>query len=449
MEIALIATFPLLLIYFAGDANAYNAFSHEQITRSAFEYLRSHPHAFSETDQWMSLGGKRAGLMEETLVRAAVDTDFKSDVWLGGWFHKPFTGARTSTSFAMFTRLMHFIVVNQRGDYWQSDGYAYRHGSHENNDAYLSTPSCTVVGKLSHALGGNNPAFPQHGIDLGTFNEGFEGRPKDWHEMFYGNNDADDAVFPPANVPAQAAFDAMLRSQRNTADITNSWTENLPLVTGIFSTGHLSRHYWRGEVTGLPNGLDLLGVTLHMAQDVTVPQHALGTSDWCHQELEDLADSLDCNTTKHIDITPYNQGNFGGSVYSQCHALYDDKLIAHAMATIPALNPAANIAMGERLREIAFHSSRWAWGDPRDFNSDDDMGTVLPNGREFTADHCSGLLKHREVRNQLRYQYNVAIAASVMIFELAAHDYEAPRAQARQQTLAVRLFNLFHLAGVY
>ncbi|MBI3542129.1 MAG: hypothetical protein HY075_02480 [Deltaproteobacteria bacterium] len=431
------------ILFFPKDAFCYNPFSHEMMTRNALNYLRSHAHVYADTDRWLGVEGAYQGFLEETLVRATVDTDYRTDVFLKAWFHDPFTGAQSGDTYAMFTRLQHFIDVTVPGKYWDKDGYNYNDSSRENNDGYLDYPSVTVWGSVSRALGGVNAAHPEHGIPLGKYNLGFKGTTKQWNNLFFYDNDANDAYFPPASTPAQMAFNALVKSDRAAGDFVDSWNDNIPVVTGLFSNGSYNHHYWRGEIKGLPKGFDLLGIVLHLTQDLTVPQHAEGTCDWCHQELEDLSDSLDCGTENKISIKAYDAGNFGAHITGQCGRLYDERIIADILASRPALNPSSNLSVGDRLKAIAFDSARWQWGAPE--NSWDDFATVLPNGTYFSGESCKELLREYWVRDQLKYQYNYAVAASAVMFELAAHAYEAPRQSLLQRFAPAQLFNLFNL----
>lgn len=425
------------LALFNSSAHAFNSLSHEQITRAAIAYLNTHPHVFNETDRWLSGLGKSESFMTETLVRGAVDADFRSDVWLTGWFHGPLTGASASAGFTLFTSMTHYLNVSTRGDYWDYDGYAYRHGSHANNDEYLNTLSTRVVGTASKALGGVQPLLPEHGASLPIYDMGFKGNARDWQNMFFGMNMASKAVFPPANVPAQLAYNALMASGRATEDRAESWTQRLPLVSGVFTTKYLDRHFWRGEIKSLPKAFDLLGLTLHMTQDLAIPQHTQGTADWCHTDLEKLFDKLICKTDVDTNETTYQNGSFGGE-HLECNHLYDERDVGDILMELPALNPNLNISIGDRLKAIAKHSSRWHWGEPAD--SIDFVGTRFPNGIEATGNTCKDVLGDPEIYHWAKYQYNLAIASSVVMFELAAHNYESI-----SEKINLKTFNLLDL----
>jgi hypothetical protein len=410
----------VILWMIPSKALAYNSLTHQLITRNAFDYLRSHKNTYSETSKWTASQN-----VEDILIRADVDADYRTDFWMTGIFHSSFAGAQSDGHSAFFTSLLHFINVTVPGNYWNSDGYAYRNSGGQGNDGYLGSLTLTVQGELSAVFGGSNHEHPQHGAALGPYNVGFQASSNAWQQLFFGGASMKNAILPPANVPAQLAYNAMLVSPRASVDRTESWNETVPLITGLTSTGYLQRHYWRGEAAGYPKNLDMLGMTLHMAQDMTVPQHAEGTTDWCHQDLEDLADRLACNTNSQPGTGIYDDGTFTSENYSGCTSLYDERLVKSMLESLSEVRP-AEIGSGstifDKLREIALLSARWQWGEPN--NATDFLETRLPDGSEFFGDTCNDLIKEKAVQNQLRYQYNLAVAATVSLFEMAAHDYE-------------------------
>ncbi len=401
-------------------AFGYNALTHEQITYSAFNYLESNNHFFQETQYWLSGLGNQKDFMKEILVRAAVDADYKLDLWLDGWFHPPSAGGKMNGGSTFFTSMFHHVNVTIPGVFWEHDGYAYRHSSKRGFDSYLATPSAYVRGDLSSGLGGHHHAHPPHGIPLGAYKDGFKGTEKQWKKLFFGDNEATDAVFPPAHVPADIAFQKMLFSPRAKEDRSESWNARIPLVTGFFSDTTLTRHYWRGEVEQLPVGFDLLGLTMHMMQDVTMPHHTFGVADYCHVELENLTDKLSCNN-QNLNMKSYSDGSFGSNVGS-CQSLYDPQMVKELVYQWEALNPGKQYSISQRILSIAHISSRWKWGEPN--NAMWFLGTELPDGRVLMADRCKDLMKKKPVHEQLKYQYNLAVAATVVLFELAAHEYE-------------------------
>ena len=274
---------------------------------------------------------------------------------------------------------------------------------------------------------------------LGAYKLGYKGTEKDWKKMFLSHQSVTATIFPPADVPAALAFDAMLRSERAVATETESWTDRLPVANTIFGNEMLSRHYWRGEIAGLPRGLDLLGLTFHMVQDVSVPQHSSGTADNCHQEIENLADQLACDTAHDLPESTYDDGSFTGDA-AGCQHLYDAQLVNQILKTVPELDASREFTVRQRIQAVAIVSAAWRWGDPDD--SVDFMGTRLPDGREFSADRCSDLMKIEAVRAQLKYQYNLAVAGTVTLFQSAATQYEARH--GKPATSAFSIFGLFN-----
>lgn len=286
---------------------AFNSWTHAQITHSALNYLAANPAAaplstpFAE--RWLH-SGKNASLMRELLVRAVVDADYRPDIWISGAFHSPFTGGVGETGVNLFTTLSHHLNVTRAGTFWDNDGYAFRNTSGEGNDGLLGTPTARIVGEISPPLGGTNVDHPIHGIALSPYRHGFRGTNADWNEFFRGNNDPTEAVFPPANIPAQLAYSAMLISDRAGRTFIDSWAEDLPLIRDLVTTQVLRRHYWRAEIEGLPRGFDLLGLTLHLAQDMAMPHHAAGIAAFCHPEIEVFMDQLICDDPRPVDQRP-------------------------------------------------------------------------------------------------------------------------------------------------
>src|SRR5690242_12256644 len=121
----------LLLVVFAygNNAFAFNSLTHEQITRSALSYLNTHSHVFPETEKWLGALGPDYEFMTSSLVRAVVDADYRTDLWMSGLFHKPFVGGADDGHLAVFTALFHFMNVTESGRFWQYDGYSYLRSS--------------------------------------------------------------------------------------------------------------------------------------------------------------------------------------------------------------------------------------------------------------------------------------------------------------------------------
>ena len=433
-KIYTVAVSLILFFQLSNSAFGYDEYTHEWITRNALTYLKTHRHVYPETDAWVQGLGTNEGFMEETLVRAVVDTDYKTDMWLNAWFHKPFVGGQSGKLADIFTTMFHFLNVTVAGDHWTYDGYAYRHSTKQGNDTYLNDPSVTVWGSYSHPLGGLFAPGHNviHGYELDAYRDGFRGNTADWNKMFFYDNDASKAVFPPSNVPAQMAFNKMLTTPRATSNMTDSWNEDLPLISGLFSTNHTNRHYWRGEIEGMPKGLDLLGMTMHLTQDATVPHHVEGTSDNCHPEYESMVDQLACGTSGALNYAQYYDGSYDGAVQARCDALYDPALVAQVFNDHRSIDALLDTSVHDRMQQIAFITSRWNWKNHG--------STELPDGRIYVQKDCGRMLSIQAVRQQAKYQYNMAIAATIVLFEIAAHQYEALHEPAAP--IITRLFEI-------
>jgi hypothetical protein len=403
----------------ASPAVAYDEYSHEWITRAALEYLRTHPHHYGNTDAWVSAIGPSGSFGEEALVRAVVDTDYKTDNWLSAIFHPQFAGAASGSIIALFTTMFHFLNVTVPGEYWTHDGYAYKHSTKQGNDKYLDYFTVSVLGEDSLSLGGRAPSSDRPpGTPLGVYNTGFKGTQHDWRKMFFEGNSAGDAIFPPSSVPANLAFKAMLSSSRATSDQVESWTEKLPIIKSLFSTENINRTYWRGQVMGLPSGWDLLGMVVHLSQDTTVPHHVEGTSDNCHPEYEAMLDELTCNSHAMMDYSEYYNGKYAGP-RPGCGLLYDPALVEVILGENPWLyNDGGDVEA--RMVSLAEISAEWKWATGKNSRS-----TVLPSRESFEGASCAALFAIPTVMDQGTFQYNLAIAATVSIIESAAHVYEA------------------------
>lgn len=411
----------VLICLVPATSYAFDSITHEAITYSAFRHLETHAHLSPATDRWTSSIGRDRRFLEDLLARATVDADYHNDIWADGRFHLPFTGASNGQESSQFTTLMHYVNVTAPGRYWDYDGYSYLRSSRNGIDSYLNFPSLVPRGDLSVPLGGENTGYPAHGIGPGAMRLGFRGSDEEWRELYDRNTPMGQVVFPPADVVAQTNFEAMLRSERSASSFTESWEETNPLVSGVFSTLHRRRHYWRGQIAGLPEGLDLLGTAFHMAQDISVPQHAQGTADNCHQELESLADRLTCGTSTDPDMSAYFDGSFG-SEPPDCQHLYDPELVERIRAEVHELDPGTPLSVRERIQAVARQSARWTWGTLHDGSST--MATRLPDGKVLIGDSCGELMKNEAVHRQLSYHYNLAVAITLTLFEDAALRFE-------------------------
>lgn len=396
------------------ECQAFNPITHEMLTRSAFRFLRARA-AYGAGPESRNNAWVRDPLVERMLVRSAVDADFLPDLWFESWFHDPFVGGKDGVDSTVFTSAFHFINVSVPGMFWDYDGYSYRNSSRQGADEYLGLPGVRIRGDLAAPLGGKSRLRANVHYDVGPYRAGFKGRDADWERMFLRKGSARKAVFPPANVIAQLAYDAAIASPTAAVTTVEGWDESLSLATGWASGRHVTRHYERVEVKSLPRRFDLLGLTLHLAQDLGVPQHTAGTADYCHQELERLADRLGCGTARDPDMTPYREGRYD-ELRPDCQRLYDPALVSRFLELLSALS-APDLSVSERMVRIALLSNRWKWGEPDD--SLDFLVTVLPSGRVFTADRCTDLMRISTVQSELKAQYNLAVAASVRLIDLA------------------------------
>lgn len=402
------------------SAQAYDEYAHEWITRSAFDYLKNNRHIYPETTNWVEGLGPEETFLESMMVRAVVDTDYRSDTWLNAIFHPAINGAQSTDGVvAMFTTLFHFVTIKVPGRYWEYDGYSYRGNTHKGNDSYLAEPTLRISGKQSAPFGGRSPAgHPLRGADLGTYDVGFKGTLKDWNRMFEGNTHfASEAVFPPSYIPARTAFQKMLWSPRVRASSVDSWTEDQRLVTTWIHNTRWERSFWRGEVAGMPRYMDALGIAMHLIQDATVPHHVEDTSDRCHPEYERMVDQLTCGASGNLDYTTYYNGSFANDHGPHCNVLYDPEIVTKILFEEKLLEP---ISIEQRIMQAATLSSRWDWR----VKSKLKYATTLPDGTFFEGKTCQALLAFPTIQEQAKYQFNLAIAETVAIFELSAHLYE-------------------------
>ncbi len=384
----------IFLLFFTSKGHAYTNFSHERITRGALNYLRTHTHTFLETDEWARIMSENKELVDESLVRSVVDTDYKSDMWLGAIFHESFSGGIEDGWVNMFTTLTHFMTIGVPGTLWENNGFSYKYGSKSGRDNMLNYFSLVL--------------------------KDYNGSTAEWRGKYPSGSKVGDIIFPPANVPAEKALEILFSSKRATASRSINWDERLALISGIFKTEHPIRHFWRGEIKGLPVRFDQLGVALHMIQDMTVPHHSMSTSDLCHHEYEFAVDNLACPNGK-INYRPYHDGSYFGDVYPQCESLYDEKMITRLMGEVPALRLDGTLGLSERMQKIAEMSHLWSW----QFLANKKIQLKFPDGNKIEAESCTTLMNHDKFKEQVKYQYNLAIAASVSVFESVAYRYES------------------------
>jgi hypothetical protein len=406
-------------------ALAFNGITHQQITKSAFRYLDGHLPLSPATTQWLRIGNQKRGTrpvneLERLLARASVEADYQADLWMSAWYHRPFAGGKTEY-LGMLTSLYHFTNVTRPGLHWTHDGYAYRNTDGLGNDAYLGMVGMQIRGDLSSALGGKAPEGVRGTHDsLASYRVGFKGSEEEWQNSFGPKGRAAKAVLPPSYIPAQLAYQEMLDSPRAQKDHVETWQGLLPVADGYIFMQEFVHHYRRDELDGLPRALDKLGVTLHIDQDLGVPHHAQGLAGYCHPEFEEFVERLSCPSDQVFDFSGYETGNFEQPLTHECQKLYDPGQVESMMANWAALNPNNNMSISERLIEVGKISARWRWGKM----SQATLNTLLPNKTLVSAEECKDIFADPGVVEQAKFQYNLVVAATVVIFEVAARQYE-------------------------
>lgn len=403
---------------------AFNGVIHEQITHSAFLYLNTTPNTSPEIKSWLANGN----LFEKLLIHAAVDTDYQPNIWIDLPLHSPFTGEiKKDNPIIMFTSLTHYMKMGRKGKYWDIDGYSYKSTTKKGNDAYLGVPFVSLVGTEEQVSW--DPLF----AEKKALTAGFHNRFIDW-EQSGDRFDASDVVFPPANIVAQRSYDQMLQSSPAQYTVQKSWDYNLTLIPNsildLFKGENklFKRHYWSAEIAELPTKLEFLGTTLHMAQDMGVPHHAEATMNFCHAEFESAVDLLACAGTPP-NASAYDNGlyDFGMANRMQsCQGLYDKNMVTKIRAMIPAFQLNTPISIANRIKEIAAISSQWAWGQ-----QGSKITTQLRDGTVYKSSKCADFFKLEKIKNDIRFQYNLAVAASSVIMEVAARDYEINEKQGK------------------
>jgi hypothetical protein len=410
--------FALAGILLSSSAGAYGPFSHDRITRDAIAYLRGGEHAFPETARW--LDAAPPGELEDLLARAVIDVDYRPDTWLKAWFHPDFMGGTDGKVVGSFTTLYHYIDITRKGVWWNHDGYSYARSTRRGYDSEWNDVSLDVRTELSRPLGGSNPAHKLYGANLGPYKLGFRGTEADWERIYRPGIGAEKVTYPPADVPAELAYRAMLASPPATENLTQGWGDTMPLVSSVFGTTRMYRQYERSELTGLPRDLDQLGMTLHMAQDMTVPQHTRITIENCHPDYENAADVMNAYGAKP-DTSAYDRGTFGRDTYPRAHALYDPEMVARFVKTPGPLDATTPLSIQQRLYNVAAWSSMWI------FDNSGKPWTYSPETGEVRANDCAALFRNPAIAARLRYQYNLAVAVSAAIFEKAAHEWTLRR----------------------
>lgn len=426
-----------LLLGTATTLQAFSGFTHQQITKSAFRYLEQRKPRSDAASKWLKIGDKkRAGRpineLERLLSRSIVEVDYQADLWMSAWYHVPFAGGKTDY-LGMLTSLYHFTNVTRPGLYWVHDGYAYRNTDGMGNDAYLGLSGMKIRGDLSAPLGGKAPAHVLGAnVQQASFQEDFKGSDEDWRKMFGPSSRAADAVLPPSYVPAQLGYNEMMASARAQLDHVERWQGLLPVADGYIFMLEFNHSYWREELDGLPKALDKLGITMHMAQDLAVPHHAQGIAGYCHPEFESMVERHACSGDKNFDFLGFETGDFDQPLGNECQRLYNASQVEAQLAEWPALSMNKSMTIAERLIETGKISARTRWGKM----SDQPLGVLLPNKHTVVAQDCKGILNDPEVVQLAQFQYNLGVAVTVVLFELAAQQYEALQPLASTESMA-------------
>jgi len=405
-------------------SHAFTAIGHEQILRAAFLHMQKSAVLSKSLNSWESaLSPQELSLFERGLSRSIIDLDYLPDLWGDVVTYGPVAAAKQDSTIIMFTSLFHYINVTKPGEFWEYDGFAYRNFWGLGNDQLLALPLSSIRAEISPPLGGKDTAdskalHPR----LGAYQYEFKGSNKDWYDLYYSPGSAKLAVFPPAYVPATLAWHQYLMSKRAADSTVNHWIRKFQVVEAFLKGSEITRMYARYQIRSLPEKIDHLGIVLHMVQDMGVPQHTQGTIDFCHRELEEMVDHLLCKQNpKHHEYRTFLYGTYSEPL--PCLSLYDPKFVDKMLNTAPPLNLNVKQRIGERLRGIAKITNHWRWGDP--INSLDSIGTQLPDGKVFTGNSCAEVLAHPIVREQIRLQFNFAVASTIAILQHAINEYEA------------------------
>ena len=421
--IAVTALFALLSFSSMPGAYAFDNVVHASLTQSALQFLAENPDD-PDTAFWLKGSDSYQNQIQITLVSGTVEADYRPDTWLKSMFHKPVAGILKDGVPMLFTSLLHFMIPAST-TWWTDrlgDGYTYRLSSHEGRDKFMDSTSLAVAGEFSASLGGSHPQFPieRHGV-LGGYTDGYKGTPHDWQKMFFAGNSASEAAFPPAFILAEHAYRAFLDSERAPTSDKVCWTEDLPLASSFNGTTRYHRIYCRATVESLPKNLDLLGITLHMGQDMAIPQHVIGTLDRCHEELEDLAETLACGVVadKKALYARYDNGTYHDNPPSACLKLYDAEMVKSLKTQFEFLDPKKEMSVSDRMAMMAAETTKWKWGKEKKW-----LVTILPDGSTVRAKSCAGLTLHAKVGEQIKIQYNMAVAMTAGLLEQAIHSYK-------------------------
>lgn len=409
----LLGTLPL-----APEALAYKTFAHERLTREALTYIRGHAALHQRAAAWILGDPLVERMIDETLVRSNVDMDYRSDIWFRAALHPPFAGVMNDGWINVFSTLTHFMNITKPGKYWAFDGYSFDGSTQQGKDKLLDLPTLRLLVNQSPPFGGEQNSVHPSDMSLGELNVGFTGSRRDWAELYRPGQRPSKVVFPPASASAEIALTLLLRSPQATASRTESWTEGLEVASGALDVKTLRRPFWRGEIEGLPKRFDLLGVALHMLQDLTVPQHVLGTSDLCHHQYEFAVDTQACSG-QAVDYAPYHNGTYSGDRAPHCRALYREDQVDAYLRDLRSMDGATPETLTERMIEIARQSARLQLSGSERWG----VRATLPSGKVLKFSSCEALGRHPEIQAQIVEHFNLGVAASIMALDLAATQY--------------------------
>jgi len=137
-----------------------------------------------------------------------------------------------------------------------------------------------------------------------------------------------------------------------------------------------------GEMNGRPSDLQHLGFVLHIAEDMTVPYHAIGMSGCGHSEYEIFVETL----------------------YGKNRALYDPRLVQNHLKTHKFLDSAKSV------REIILGIAKYAGSD---------------KFCKCVGIYCDCPLQRvHEVREAARDLINLAIAANVVLVRKGLSEWQ-------------------------
>lgn len=406
-KIVLTISFALL---FQNTSYCFNGIIHQQIIKSSFKYLKKELFFYPSIQQWLKKDTQNK--VEPLLIRSAVDIDYQPNLWIGAWYRTPFAGGK-SEHIGMLTSLYHFLNITRPGIYWEYDGYAYRHTDGTGNDAYLGLPGMKIRGDLSPPLGKKQPPL---------YRSTFKGTDEDWQNLFFKDASTAKAVLPPSNLLAQVAYDDFLTSPRASEDKTEEWDGVLPVAVHYIFTKSYPYHYRRDELKDFPKALERLGVTLHLMQDLAMPHHSQGLTGYCHTDFEAVVDRLAC-----VNENPSQSENFDSGYFvvdptnEECQHLYNPNLVKQILNSNEVFGTKKPLDLSHRMFEVAKISARWRFGkfDP----SGQKIQTIFPDQTKLSAKNCAEVLQNPVTHQQIQYQYNLAVAATVALLEKSAKDY--------------------------